>query len=119
MTHPLGSLPFDKRRLFALEVLACTRRLMEALDTNVVCQPAKLTALYMVLVGLAPDDCSQDDTVAEARLLIETLETSGSFDEPDPVMLRVLLASMRANPDDDALTKGDVLELDALTTSDL
>lgn len=118
MSHPIGSLPFDKRRLFALEVIACTRRLLEALDTNVVCQPAKLVALYMVLVGLAPDECAEDDAVAEARLLVSTLETSGAFDEPDPKMLRVILASMRANPDEDALSKGDVIELDALSTSD-
>lgn len=110
MPHPIGRLPFDKRRLFSHETLAAAGVLREALNTAVVCEPAKLLALYMVLIGAAPDDGGPEDVLQEVEALFATLWNDGSFDEPDATMLRVITTSMRANPRTDALDDATPLE---------
>lgn len=110
MAHPIAGIPFDKRRLFAHEVLAVCSVVREALNTAVVCEPAKLLALYMALIAMSPEELGGSDVFEEGRLLFGTLEDDGSFEDPDPALLRVLLASMRANPRTDALDDATPLE---------
>lgn len=120
--HPIASLSFDKRRLFAHEALAVARVVHEAIKTNVVCEPAKMLGLALVLGAIRPDNTSLAEDVAEAELLARTLQNE--LEAPDPALLRVIITSMRANPHEDVLDPGGVIALvDAdnlgLTTDDV
>lgn len=120
--HPIAGLPFDKRRLFAHEAMAVARVVNEAIKTNVVCEPAKMLGLWIVFGALGPSDTTPEADAAEATLLAQTLENE--LTEPDPTLLRVMIASMRANPAEDALDRGDVIDMSAaaalgLTTDDV
>jgi hypothetical protein len=108
--HPIAALPFDKRRLFAHEVLAAANVLREALNTPVICEPAKLAALMLVFGASGPEGTNMQEDAAEASLLIQTL--ANELTDPDPTLLRVIITSMRANPNEDALDRGDVIDLD-------
>jgi hypothetical protein len=115
--HPIASLPFDKRRLFAHEALAAARVLREAINTSVICEPAKLAALILVFGALGPEDTDVQADFAEATRLIQTLEAE--LQEPDATLLRTIITSMRANPNEDAMDRGDVITLDAADLADL
>jgi hypothetical protein len=110
--HPIASLPFDKRRLFAHEAMAVTAVVTEALKTPVVCEPAKLLGLFLALFGrvAAEQGMAPADAYAEGVSLAQTLEAE--LKAPDATLLRVLVTSMRANPSEDALDRGDVITLD-------